>query len=199
MIHDALNTLTLPVDELRPHPENARQGDTDLIAESIRAHGQYRPIVAQKSTGYILAGNHTYAAALEEGFTELAVVVLDVDDATARRILLADNRTADLGVTDPEQLLALVTVAGGPEFTGYTQDDLDRLLDPGDPSDPPPAPAPAQPDDDEPPLAQSRRAVFKVGEWAIPVDEEVYLSWITDLENTTDDLAGEVRRRLGLA
>lgn len=37
--------------------------------------------------------------------TSVPVVWLDVDDATAKRIMLADNRTADLATYD-EQILA---------------------------------------------------------------------------------------------
>ena len=43
---------------LRPHPRNPRRGDVDAIEESIAENGFYGCVVAQRSTGYILAGNH---------------------------------------------------------------------------------------------------------------------------------------------
>jgi ParB-like chromosome segregation protein Spo0J len=97
----ALNTLTL-------HPKNVRQGDVGAIVESLNLHGQYRPIVAQKSTGYILAGNHTWKAASALGWKEIAVTYVDVDDDQAARILLVDNRANDLATYDDVSLANLL-------------------------------------------------------------------------------------------
>lgn len=70
----------------------------------------------QKSTGNILAGNHTYKALVGMGETEIPAIFVDVDNETATRILLADNRTADLGEYDEQQLNQLLK--GLEEFTG---------------------------------------------------------------------------------
>jgi len=94
--------------KLSPHPENPRRGTVGVIAESLLEHGQFRPLVVQRSTGYVLGGNHTLAAALQTGMTEIAVTYLDVDDSEARRILLVDNRTSDLGTYDNAGLLRLL-------------------------------------------------------------------------------------------
>jgi len=125
--HD-LTTHTLPITQLHPHPTNPRNGDTDAIAQSLQTNGQYRPIVATKD-GTILAGNHTYAAAMELGWEHLDVVVLDIDpySADAHRIMLADNRTADLGRYDDGLLLDLLRELETLEGTGYTDDDLAAL------------------------------------------------------------------------
>lgn len=127
-IHPALNALLEPVATVRPHPRNARAGDTDAIIESIRVNGMYRPLYAQRSTGHILAGNHTYAAAMELGADRVPVIWLDVDDTTAAKILLADNRTADLGSYD---LGLLVDLLGALDHdlmgTGYGPDDVTAL------------------------------------------------------------------------
>ena len=125
-----LDTQLLRVDELRPHPRNARNGDVDAIVESLRINGQYRPIVVARG-GVILAGNHTYAAAHELGWDELAAVQLDIDpdSAEARRIMLADNRTADLGGYDEGLLLDLLRSLDEDLLgTGYVPDDLDDLV-----------------------------------------------------------------------
>lgn len=95
---------TVPIDSLIAHPRNARIGKVDLIAESLAAHGQYRPIVAQTSTRYILAGNHTWKAAKSLGWTTIAVTWLDVDDAEADAVLIADNRVSDLAAYDDSAL-----------------------------------------------------------------------------------------------
>ena len=62
-IHAPLAKLTLPIGEVHPRKGNPRRGDIDVIAESLERNGQFRPIVVNKATGEILAGNHTYAAA----------------------------------------------------------------------------------------------------------------------------------------
>jgi hypothetical protein len=125
--HD-LTTHTTDITTLHPHPSNPRNGDTDAIAASLQANGQYRPIVATKD-GTILAGNHTYAAAMELGWPTLDCVVLDIDpfSADAHRIMLADNRTADLGRYDDALLLDLLKELETLEGTGYTDDDLAAL------------------------------------------------------------------------
>lgn len=133
------------LDLLRPHPDNPRNGDVDAIAESLTVNGQYKPIVVAKD-GTVLAGNHTYAAALQLGWTEIQAVRLQVGPKSkaAKRIMLADNRTSDLGVYDEGLLLQLLNDLGGGEGegvipgTGYDTDaweDLNRRLNDDSPSD----------------------------------------------------------------
>lgn len=122
---------TVPVGELQLHPRNVRQGDVGAISESLDAHGQYRPVVVQESTGYILAGNHTYKAALANGWERIAATFIDVDDAEALRIMLVDNRTNDLATYDEHalsELLVELNLNGGLGGSGYDGDDLDELL-----------------------------------------------------------------------
>jgi len=86
----------VPIDDVQGHPKNVRQGDVGAISVSLEAHGQYKPILVQQSTGFIIAGNHTWMAAKALGWPEIAVQYLEVDDDKALRILLADNRSTDL-------------------------------------------------------------------------------------------------------
>ena len=74
------------VDSVKPHPKNARRGDVAAIAESMRVNGVYRPVIAQRKTGYILAGNHTWAAMRQAGCAQVPVVLVDVDTATAEGV-----------------------------------------------------------------------------------------------------------------
>lgn len=118
-----------PIDQLLPHPQNVREHDEDVIRESLVLNGQYGPVLFQRSTGYLLAGNGTYAAALSLGWTHLAAVPLDVDNDEALRILLADNRAAEVGGNDPEALVALLrSLEADLSGTGYTAPDVDELL-----------------------------------------------------------------------
>lgn len=124
----SLETVLVPATELREHPQNPRKGDVEAIKESMTANGVYRPVISQKATGFILAGNHTYRAMRELGETLIPVVYVDVDDDTATRILLADNRTADLGDYDHEILIQLLQDIPDLDGTGYDPQDLENRL-----------------------------------------------------------------------
>lgn len=106
--HPALEPLLDDIARLRPHPDNPSSGDEDEIVTSIEVNGMYRPVMAQSSTGYILAGNTTYAACLALGSLRIPVVWLDVDDEAALRILLGDNELARLALVDRALLTPLV-------------------------------------------------------------------------------------------
>lgn len=142
-----IERVTLEV--LTPHPENPRVGDIDAIAESLQENQQYAPLVVQKSTGYVLAGNHRLLAAQQLGWETIDVVYIDVDDEHALRILLADNRTAERGTFDDAQLAAQLAAIRDLKGTGYDESDraaLDQRLaklrepDPEDDEGVPPPP-----------------------------------------------------------
>lgn len=124
-------TQLVEVDELTIHPENPRRGDLAQIKRSMMAHGFWGALVVQRSTGHVLAGNHRLMAARELGVKRVPVCWVDVDDVKARAILVADNRTSDLGSYDDEMLAALLgdlKAHGELEGTGYEADEVDELL-----------------------------------------------------------------------
>ena len=119
------NTLT-------QHPRNPRNGDIEAIKQSILASGVYRPVIVAND-GTILAGHHLWLALGELGRTHIDIIRLPIHPASneATRILLADNRTADLGNYDDgllAQLLRDLDADTGLIGTGYDNDDLDTLL-----------------------------------------------------------------------
>lgn len=130
--HTDLASMLVPIEELHHHPRNARRGDVQAIAASIRANGLYRPAYVQRSTSLIVAGNHT-TAALRELEAQLAPrLLLDVDDDQAVRILLADNRTADLGEYAERELLdTLRELSASSELgligTAYDPEEVERI------------------------------------------------------------------------
>jgi len=122
----------VPIDKLERHPQNPRIGDVDEIATSIKANGWWGTVVAQRSTRYVLAGNHRLLAAQKVGLEEVPVYWVDVDDPTAHRILLADNKTAELATYDEEllvELLSSVVEESSLLGTGYTDADIAELLE----------------------------------------------------------------------
>jgi hypothetical protein len=126
----------VPVQGLKRHPKNPRKGDPVKIAESIAVNGFYGALIVQKSTGYILAGNHRFDEAKKQGATDIPVVWVDVEDDEAERILLADNRTGDLAEYDDDGLRSvlagLLERTGTLDGTGY---DADFLADADDAKD----------------------------------------------------------------
>lgn len=139
----------VPIDTVRTHPRNARRGAVEAIRDSIRTNGVYRPLIVQRSTGYVLAGNHTYKALVAEGATAVPVTYVDVDDDGAARIMVADNRTADLGDYDEKLLAEVLSSLPDLSGTGYDEGALADLLDAimapgevrGDPDNAPDVPA----------------------------------------------------------
>lgn len=120
------------IDDLTPHPMNARQGDIKVIAESLETIGQFRRILVNRGTYTgrpmeILAGHHVVKAARELHWDTLMVDILDVDDETGRRILVADNHTSDLGTYDDQLLAELLASLPDLDGTGYTESDLEAL------------------------------------------------------------------------
>lgn len=131
---------TVKVDSLELYPGNAKRGDVDAIEESLKENDQFAPIVVQKSTGYVLAGNHTLLAARKAGWETIDVVVVDVDDKRALKINLAANRTADKGSYDVDARAALLELLEGDYAgTGYSEAEIEKfthmaesLPEPGD-------------------------------------------------------------------
>jgi ParB-like nuclease domain len=115
------------LDAIEPYPLNPRKGDIKLIAESLQAYGQYKPITVNKRTNEILAGNHTYAAAKELGWETISVNYIDVDENTAAKIVLMDNKTSDVGSYNEGVLLGLLDSLDSLSATGYTDGDLSDL------------------------------------------------------------------------
>lgn len=120
------------LDTLKHHPDNPRKGNVDVIRESLRANGIIRPIVVSRRTSHVLAGNHTLKAARAEGLGALPVVWLDdLTPAQERKVLLADNRTSDLGTYDAEVLAAVLGQMQAEDEllgTGYSDADVEALL-----------------------------------------------------------------------
>ena len=110
-IHPSLKKMAVEISSLTPLKGNPRVGNVEAIMASYSEFGQVKPIVARKNedgTATVLAGNHQLAAAEALGWNEIAVVFLDADDKRANAFAIADNRTMELGYTDPELLMDML-------------------------------------------------------------------------------------------
>jgi DNA modification methylase len=117
--------------DLRPHPRNYRrhpERQLALLRESLRVHGQQKPVVITPD-GTVLAGHGLVEAAKAEGWTEIACHVYDGPYPEA--FLAMDNRTSDLAEDDEAalaQLLKDLEAQDQLNAAGWGQDDLNELL-----------------------------------------------------------------------
>jgi len=85
------------VARLIPYDKNAKKHSDEQVeklAKLIEKMGWTQPIVVQRSSCSIIAGHGRRLAAIFLGLKKVPVVVLDVSDAEARALRLADNRVA---------------------------------------------------------------------------------------------------------
>lgn len=151
----SLQPLTVPVETLIEDPENPMthpMENLQAIAASLRLYGQRKPVVVNKRTGFVEAGNGTLVAARDLlSWTELAAVFVDDDAAAAAGFSVADNRTAQLATWNYGRLSKLL--AGIPDATSVPGVDASFLAavqaaashGPARISDAMPPPATAQP------------------------------------------------------
>lgn len=118
----------VPLAVLSPWDTNPRVGAVEVIAESLQAHGQYRPLVVQASTMKVLAGNHTLQAMQSLEWKECDIVLVDVDDEEAARIVLVDNRSSDLGTYRADLLAEVLASLPTIEGTGFDRETADLII-----------------------------------------------------------------------
>jgi ParB-like chromosome segregation protein Spo0J len=104
--------LAVPVADLILDPANARrhpEKNLEAVVASLRVYKQRKPVVVNRRTGVVEAGNGTLEAAKALGWTHLAAVYVDDDPTTAAGFAIADNRSAELGEWDADALDRLLS------------------------------------------------------------------------------------------
>lgn len=121
----------VPIEYITRNPRNPRryfdEAELQDLAASIRQHGIVQPVVVRTlgaNQFEIIAGERRWRAAQLAGFTEVPVIVRDVDDRTALEIAIVENvQRADLNPLEEalgyEQLIS---------DHGYTQNDLGEII-----------------------------------------------------------------------
>lgn len=96
------------IGDLNHDPKNPRTHSDDnfnAIKNSIAAHGQVEPLVVQKSSNMVIAGNARLKVLKELNYLKVKVVKLDVSDSDARKLSISLNRSGELASWD-EAILA---------------------------------------------------------------------------------------------
>jgi DNA modification methylase len=126
-----------PITSIKPYENNPRQNDAgvDAVAASIREFGFRQPIVVDEE-GVIIVGHTRYKAALKLGLEEVPVhVAIGLSPAQAKAYRIADNQTATISQWDedklPIELAQLQEMDFDLNLTGFSTDELMRLLDSG--------------------------------------------------------------------
>ena len=105
----------------------------EAIKASLRRYGQRKPVVANRRTGLIEAGNGTWEAARALGWERLAVLWVEDDPSSASGYAVADNRTAELAQWDDvalaRTLRALRASGDGLEAAGFTEREYREVSD----------------------------------------------------------------------
>lgn len=122
---------TVPIEFVARSPRNPRrhfdENELQDLASSIRQHGIVQPVVVRTVADNrfeIIAGERRWRAAQLAGFSEIPVIVRDVDDRTALELAIVENvQRSDLNPLEEalgyDQLIA---------EHGYTQNDLGEII-----------------------------------------------------------------------
>jgi hypothetical protein len=111
-IAESLLGLTIDLDKVEFLEGNPRKGNVDAVVASYSEFGQLKPIVvrANDDGSYtVIAGNHQVRAAKKLNWSKIAAVVYESTPEQAVAFALADNRTTELGYTDPQLLNDMIS------------------------------------------------------------------------------------------
>jgi DNA modification methylase len=122
------------IGSIQPYEQNPRVNDAavDAVAASLKEYSWRQPIVVDEHN-VIIVGHTRYKAALKLGMTEVPVhVAVGLTPEQARAYRIADNQTATLSQWDDgklvQELMALQTAGFDLDLTGFSAEDLNRLL-----------------------------------------------------------------------
>lgn len=122
--------IGIPIDQIRPNPYQPRkvfdQEKIEELAESIRVHGIFTPIIVVKSVyGYdLVAGERRLRASQLVGLSEMPAIVVDFNQQQMMEIALLENiQRENLNVIEEAKAYQQLI-----EKMGYTQEQLSKQV-----------------------------------------------------------------------
>jgi len=117
----SLSLLKTPEKNTRIHPEK----QLNEIRRSLKKWGQYRDVVTDEKH-LILAGNGLAQAMRLEGYKKAWTVILyDLSENDKMKLMMADNKTAGLGVDNLNNIQEIIAgLAGDFDIPGYDDEVL---------------------------------------------------------------------------
>lgn len=123
------------LEKLVPDAANVRTHDEknlSAIAGSLRQFGQVEPLIVQKSTQRVIAGNGRMEAMKVLGWKEADVIEVDLTPTQATALAITLNRTGELGGWDFQGLGQILASLKDESFDlgglGWTDGELSNLL-----------------------------------------------------------------------
>lgn len=128
-----VETITVPIDEPKDFPGNARIHDEDWL-DRTTSQGQHQSILVRRlsdGTLQILGGHGTRGALRRRGDATIRAEVMECNDEEALTISLSLNPPPGIGSFDNSALVELLKQARDAaviEATGWTDENLDDLM-----------------------------------------------------------------------
>ena len=120
-----------PLVELHEAERNVRGHTSRQIAEYVRSveqFGQMKPIVCDES-GEIIIGNGLFLALKEMGIEKADCYVVEGwTDEQKKKLMLADNKVYELGMSLDDVMQDIVREIGSVDIPGYSEDILSAIM-----------------------------------------------------------------------
>jgi hypothetical protein len=110
--------VTVGIDEIIPYwrnPRNATDADIAKVMMSITEYGYQAPIIVD-ADNVIIVGHTRYLALRRLGWTEVPVMVSDLEPHSAKEYRIIDNRAGEFTAWDRDLLLT--------ELRGFTSEEM---------------------------------------------------------------------------
>jgi hypothetical protein len=119
-----ISLLKMPEKNTRIHPEK----QINEIRRSLKKWGQYKNVVVDENY-LVLAGNGLVEAMRAEGIKKVDVIVLyDLTENEKKKLMMADNKTAGLGIDNNENIEAFINELNGDfDIPGFDDEILNSI------------------------------------------------------------------------
>lgn len=123
-----LNIKTVSIKSVKPYWRNPRINDSAVPAlkESIEKYGYVQPILVDKDF-VIIAGHTRYKALVQLGYTDIDIIVADLDEKKAKEYRIVDNKTNTLAVWDNAALFQEIGEIGE-SIIGFSEKELEAII-----------------------------------------------------------------------
>lgn len=135
-----LRITYVDISELKEWERNPRKNDqaAERLASLIAQYGFVNPIIATPD-GVVRAGHTRLKAARKLGLTKVPVIFVDFpSEEEAQAFSIADNKSTEWATWDSvalEEVLRDLEASGiDLRATGFTEEEIDRILGPDDPT-----------------------------------------------------------------
>ncbi len=194
-----MNEVLVELSALVPDEQNSRRHDEKnilLIQRNYEKFGQYRPLVVQKSSMRVLAGNGLLQAMKHAGVTgKVKAVIMDIDDGEANALAILDNRSHDLSSFDCNLLFAQLEKFDNGLKSLLDYDSMRRDSELNEEAEL--RETPEVMDGEKSPGTN-----FVLGEYRIHLTQKQFLAWREELQINVGfapkDQKDEIKRRIGL-